>query len=102
MVKGGHSVYTTIVCTRPSGVFRPFGWRQEVLKNITLSADEELIALAREKASRQGTTVNSQFRLWLRAYIEQEQASRGYRELMRGLDYANPGRRFTRDELNTR
>jgi hypothetical protein len=46
--------------------------------------------------------VNSQFRLWLRAYIEQEQVSRGYRELMRGLDYARPGRRFTRDEFNAR
>lgn len=73
-----------------------------MLKNITLSADEELIALAREKASRQGTTVNSQFRLWLRAFIEQEQASNSYRELMRELDYANSGRRFTRDEFNAR
>ncbi len=73
-----------------------------MLKNITLSADEELIALAREKASRQGTTVNSQFRLWLRAFIEQEQASHNYRELMHELDYASPGRRFTRDELNAR
>lgn len=73
-----------------------------MLKNITLSAEEELIARAREKASRQGTTVNSQFRLWLRAYVEQEQASRSYRELMREIDYASAGRRFTRDELNAR
>lgn len=73
-----------------------------MLRNVTLSADEELITLAREKAARQGTTLNSQFRVWLRAYIDQEQASRGYRELMRDLAYARPGRRFTRDELNAR
>ncbi|MBU2601682.1 MAG: hypothetical protein KKA32_05875 [Actinobacteria bacterium] len=73
-----------------------------MLRNVTLSADEELIALAREKAARQGTTLNSQFRVWLHAYIDQEQASCGYRELMRELAYARPGRRFTRDELNAR
>lgn len=74
----------------------------KVLKNITMSADEDLIARAREKASRQGTTLNSQFRVWLRAYIDQEQASREYRELMRDLAYARPGRRFTREEMNAR
>lgn len=73
-----------------------------MLKNITLSADAELIARAREKASMQGTTLNSQFRLWLQAFVGQERASQQYRDLMRALEYAHPGRRFTRDELNKR
>jgi len=73
-----------------------------VLKNITLSADERLIALAREEAERRGTTLNAEFRLWLAAFVEQEQAASGYQELMARLGYARPGRRFTREELNER
>jgi hypothetical protein len=71
-----------------------------VLKNITLSADELLIARAREEAERQGTTLNAEFRLWLAAFVEQERTASGYQELMARLGYAQPGRHFTREELN--
>ena len=70
--------------------------------NITLSADEELIARAREEAEASGTTLNAEFRVWLAAFAEQEQAAHGYREMMARLDYARPGRHFTREELNAR
>ncbi len=73
-----------------------------MLKNITLSADEELIAHAREEAEARGTTLNAEFRLWLAAYVEQERAAQGYRDLMSRLEYARPGRGFSREELNAR
>jgi hypothetical protein len=37
-----------------------------MLKNITLSADEELIRKAREKAQKEHTTLNASFRQWLK------------------------------------
>jgi FtsZ-binding cell division protein ZapB len=73
-----------------------------MLKNITLSADEQAIARAREEAERRGTTLNSEFRLWLEAFADQERTSQSYRDLMARLEYARPGRRFTREELNER
>ena len=73
-----------------------------MLKNITLSADEELIARAREEAEVRGTTLNAEFRLWLASYVEQERVAQGYRELMARLEYVRPTRGFTRDELNER
>ncbi len=73
-----------------------------MLKNITLSAEEQLIARAREEAERHGTTLNAEFRLWLAAFVQQERAAHGYHELMARLAYAHPGRRFTREELNAR
>ena len=73
-----------------------------MLKNITLSADEQLIAQAREEAARHGTTLNTEFRLWLAQFIEQERAARTYHDLMATLGYASPGRRFTREDLDAR
>ena len=73
-----------------------------MLKNITLSADEQLIARGREEAERHGTTLNAEFRLWLAAFVEQERAALSYHELMGQLAYAHPGRPFTREEMNAR
>jgi hypothetical protein len=73
-----------------------------MLKNITLSADEALIARARGEAEARGTTLNAEFRVWLEAFVEQERTSQDYRGLMGRLDYASSGRRFTREELNAR
>ena len=38
------------------------------VKNVTLSADEELIEKARAKAQANQTTLNSMFRQWLEEY----------------------------------
>lgn len=73
-----------------------------MLKNITLSADEHLIAQAREEAERHGTTLNAEFRLWLAQFAQEERAARDYHDLMATLRYARPGRDFTRDDLNAR
>jgi predicted transcriptional regulator len=71
-------------------------------KNVTLSADESLIQRARDKARRHRTTLNALFRDWLRRYVDRDQATNGYDELMARLRYARPGRTFTRDEMNER
>lgn len=73
-----------------------------MLKNITLSADEQLIKKAREKAQRENTTLNENFRKWLKRYIVSDTANFSYNDLMDSLDYANPGRKFSRDELSER
>jgi len=73
------------------------------MKNITLSADQDLIERARDTARRQRTTLNAAFREWLIHYTSQRSRLREFDTLMRRLKYVNTGgRRFTRDELNER
>ena len=71
-----------------------------MLKNITLSAEEKLIKLAREKAARENSTLNSQFRAWLERYVSTERKLLDYDFLMDQLTYAKPGKKFSRDEMN--
>ncbi len=73
-----------------------------MLKNVTLSADEELIRQAREKAKREHTTLNASFRQWLRQYVYRNTKTTDYNGFMDSLSYAKPGRKFSRDELNER
>ncbi|MDQ7053481.1 MAG: hypothetical protein Q9P14_11505, partial [candidate division KSB1 bacterium] len=61
-----------------------------MLKNITLSADEQLIKKAREKARRENTTLNETFRQWLKRYVMSDQEQFNYEELMDSLSYVNP------------
>jgi len=82
-----------------------------MLRNITLSAEESTIAAARERARQEHTTLNAMFREWLMRYAEQDKQRknregearvRAFRELMKRLEYVQPGRKFSRDELNER
>ena len=43
------------------------------MKNITLSADEDLIEAARRRALAERITLNAQYRLWLQSYVGREQ-----------------------------
>ncbi len=43
------------------------------MKNITLSADENLIEAARHRAADEQTTLNEQFRRWLADYVGRRQ-----------------------------
>ena len=43
------------------------------IKNITLSADEHLIKAANQRAAEEHTTLNEQFQLWLKHYVQHEQ-----------------------------
>ena len=73
------------------------------MRNITLSADENLIEAARRRAVAEHTTLNEQFRLWLKNYVRREQlaaeAMRTIRELQGKL---RVGRKLTREEMNER
>ena len=72
------------------------------MKNITLSADEDLIDQARQIARTQKRTLNEAFREWLVQFTQQDGNSEEYAALMKRLRYVRPGRRFTRDEMNER
>jgi len=71
-------------------------------KNITLSAEEQLIIKAREKAAQEKKSLNAVFREWLARYVGKEISSSRYEDLMNKLSYARPGRKFSRDEMNER
>ncbi len=73
-----------------------------MLKNITFSAEENLIKKAREKALAENTTLNEEFRRWLEGYIQQADSSDVFEAIMASFAYAQPGRTFKRDEMNER
>ncbi len=73
-----------------------------MLKNITLSADANIIKLAREKAHHKNETLNAAFQKWLIEYAKGELNAFHYSKLMKKLKYANSAKRFTRDQLNER
>ena len=75
-----------------------------MLRNITLSAEEQLIARAREKAGAAQTTLNVEFRKWLEGYADTQDATAvgRFRDVMKQLGAADAGRTFTRDEMNER
>lgn len=73
------------------------------MKNITLSADEKLIEAARERARAEHTTLNEQFRQWLKEYVQREQQAAEALAVMRELQgKLRVGRKLTRDEMNER
>lgn len=74
------------------------------MKNITLSADADLIEAARSRARAEHTTLNEQFRRWLGEYTQRknkaDDALAAIDELSAKL--RTGGRRFTREEMNER
>jgi hypothetical protein len=73
------------------------------MKNITLSADEELIDRARELARSQKRTLNEAFREWLVQFTQQSGKAEEYDALMKRLRQTvrlHPP--YTRDEMNER
>jgi predicted transcriptional regulator len=72
------------------------------MKNITFSADENKIALAREVARSEQRTLNDAFRDWLDWYASRRVSRAEIEALFAKLNYADAGRKFTRDEMNER
>ena len=74
------------------------------MRNITLSADENLIEEARRRATEERTTLNAQFRVWLANYVGREQKAIRAEAAIRDLRsvISTGGRTFTRDEMNER
>lgn len=73
-----------------------------MLKNITLSAEEDLIKKARKKAQKENTTLNDNFRVWLLRYVSSDKQNFEYKRFKKNFSHVNSGRKFTRDELNER
>jgi predicted transcriptional regulator len=72
------------------------------MKNITLSADEDLIEQARQVARARRTTLNAAFREWLQNFTAQSGDAQHFDALVRQLRHVSAGRHFTRDEMNER
>ncbi len=74
------------------------------MKNITLSADEQLIEAARQQAKAMHTTLNRQFRTWLENFVQHERKADDAMRLIEEIQgYARTqGKKFTREEMNER
>jgi hypothetical protein len=72
------------------------------VKNVTLTAEEELINRARHVARSQHKTLNVAFREWLREYVTQDSPAGDYDALMAKLSYARSAGPYSRDEMNER
>jgi predicted transcriptional regulator len=72
------------------------------VKNITFSADEDLIERARSIAREQHRTLNDAFREWLAEFTSGAGDAQAFDSLMKRLRYVNTGRHFSRDEMNER
>jgi hypothetical protein len=75
-----------------------------MLRNITLTADDQLIDQARKKATAAQSTLNVEFRKWLASYVgsQDDAAVANFRAVMQQLGQVDAGRTFSRDELNQR
>jgi len=72
------------------------------MKNITLSAEENLIQQAREVAVRRKTSLNQLFRDWLAEVVGQKEREKSLEQLWKRTAYASAGGKFTRDQMNER
>jgi len=72
------------------------------VKNITFSAEDDLIQQARLVARGQSTTLNLAFRQWLADYTASSGDAQGYDALMRRLQRVRADQSFSRDEMNER
>ena len=74
------------------------------MKNITLSADEDLIEAARARARAEHTTLNEQFRNWLADYVQRHKRADAAMAIIEELRQKarTGGRKFSRDEMNER
>ena len=74
-----------------------------MVKNVTLTLEENLLVKARSKAVNQHKTLNELFREWVRQYVGVYRGrSDEYRALMKKLGHVRAGRSFSRDEMNER
>jgi hypothetical protein len=74
------------------------------MRNITLSAREDLIQRARETAREHHTTLNQMFRDWLQTVDLGSSRTSAYRGFMQrvGGQVSVGNRKFTREEMNER
>jgi hypothetical protein len=71
-------------------------------KNITFSAESDLIQQARERAEKENTSLNAEFRRWLAKYAQRTRLVEEFSNLMEKFEYVQAGRFFNREEMNER
>ncbi len=74
----------------------------DFVKNLTLTAEENLIERARLRAANEHRTLNAAFREWLERYAGGEAGHAEYLDLMKQFGHIRTTRAFSRDELNAR
>ena len=80
------------------------------MKAITLHADEDLIASAHRCATANRTTLNEQFQVWLKDYVQrngdrvqrENQAAEAMKVMRKLQGKLFVGRKLTREEMNER
>ena len=72
------------------------------MKNITFSADEDLIEQARLVARSQRRTLNDAFREWLAQFAGTSQDAKKVDSLMKRLRHIKSRGPYTRDEMHER
>ena len=72
------------------------------MKNITFSAKEETIEMARDEARKRNTTLNQLFREWLEDLAARDERRAKIVKLMDQMDEYDAGGPYTRDEMNER
>ena len=73
-----------------------------IMKNVTFSANEDLIEKARARALSERRTLNTAFRDWLERYAGAAKSQADFDHLMRTLSHVKFARKFTRDDMNAR
>jgi ribosomal protein L20 len=74
-----------------------------IVRNITFSADEELIDKARAVAQRNQRSLNDEFRDWLAKYASGGgERELSFLEMMDQLKQVKVERKYTREEMNER
>jgi hypothetical protein len=72
------------------------------MKNITLSADEDLIERARLVARSQQKTLNAVFREWLCQFTASSGDTQSFDAVMKRMKNVDAGQHYSRDEMNAR
>jgi len=70
------------------------------MKQITFSADEQVIRQAKLVARTQGKSLNTAFREWLVQFVGHSGHAREAEALMMRLRHVRAGQSFTGDEMN--
>ena len=72
------------------------------MKNVTFSADEDLIEQAREEARARKTTLNALFRDWLAELAQRDKRRQQVGAVLEEMARYNAGGKFSREEMNER
>jgi hypothetical protein len=72
------------------------------VKNITFSADADLIEQARAEARCRKTTLNALFREWLEDLARRDERRERVKAVFEEMGQYDAGGKFTREEMNER